>query len=115
MHTTYIFSDVPADNIETLLNNLEEADFDSHNISVIMQDEKNARAIAEDTGPLKGVTGETLAEKLHALGVTDIDSKIYQQQINNNRALIALAIPRTFIVAAKQMIEDYQPIHLIVV
>ena len=73
---------------ETALNNLSEADFDEKDISVVMQNEATARNLADDTGPLKGITAENIKKKLNSFGISDSQYTAYQSSLQQGKVLI---------------------------
>ncbi|GEM_PF-3172533 len=100
-----IVSDVSG--METLLNNLVEADFNEKDISVIMQDQKKARAYAKDTGPLKGVSLDRLDIKLHQLHIPQEKISKYTEMLKKDAALIAITVDAEAQDAAEEMLRDY--------
>ena len=73
---------------ESAVDNLTEQDFSERNISVIMRNESDARAIAGDRGPLQGVTASDLPARLNSLGLTQVDD--YTAAVDEGQALIAV-------------------------
>lgn len=101
--------------IEVALNNLDEADFNLKDISVVMKDEKASRLVSDDVGPLKGVTKDTIKKKLKILGVSSDDINTYMIHIQNNEVLIAIEVTEDLVDNAKAMLEDYKPVNVLVV
>ncbi len=95
--------------VETLLNNLSEADFSLKTVSVFMRDAKLRAKIAKDTGPFKGVTAATLANKLTQLGVSTADAQAYVDAVNKGGVFVAIAPPAASQQAALEMLNDYKP------
>ncbi len=95
--------------VETLLNNLSEADFDLKDVSVILKDQKLRNKIAQDAGPFKGATAATLAARLTKLGLSKQDAQAYVDAVNNGEAFVAIAPPPESQQAAQEMLNDYQP------
>ncbi len=93
--------------IETLLNNLSEADFNLGDVSVILQDQKQRDALAGDAGPLKGVSPQDLAAKLTQLRLSKQDAKTYSNAVAKNQALVAMNVPQGSEDAAVEMLKDY--------
>jgi hypothetical protein len=60
-----------AASLESLLNNLSEADFDLKDVSVLMQEVELRNAIATDSGPLKGTRPDEVKERLVRAGVSE--------------------------------------------
>lgn len=95
--------------VETLLNNLQEADFDLSSVSVILGDQKLRDKIAGDAGPLKGVAPPSLLGKLTALGLPKQDAQAYVDGVTKGQALVAMAAPKDSQAAAVEMFKDYDP------
>jgi hypothetical protein len=93
--------------VETLLNNLSEADFDLAQVSVVMSDPKLRDAIATDAGPLKGARLENLPGKLVQAGLPQADAKPYADAITQGKVLVAIAAPAESLPAAKEMLQDH--------
>lgn len=91
---------------EILLNNLSEADFKLKNVSVIMRDVKARNAITRDRGPFKGITFETLLDKLTKIGLSPTDAKPYVDAVTAGKAFVALAGPVGSEPAAAEMFHD---------
>lgn len=95
--------------VQTLLNNLSEADFDLKTVSVVMQDPKQRAKMAKDTGPFKGITAATLGSKLAQLGMSAGDAKAYVDAVSKGGAFVAIAPPPASQQAALEMMNDYKP------
>jgi type II secretory pathway component PulM len=95
--------------VETLLNNLAEADFDPATVSVIMRDVKTRDAIAADAGPLKGTLAAGLSTSLTQAGLAVKDAKAYQDGVLSGKVFVAIAAPKAAQSAAVEMLNDYKP------
>jgi len=95
--------------VETLLNNLQEADFDLASVSVILRDQQLRNQIAQDAGPLKGVVPSGLVKKLIALGLSKPDAQAYADGVTKGQALVAMTSPQESQAAAIEMFKDYDP------
>jgi hypothetical protein len=95
--------------VETLLNNLAEADFDLATVSVIMKDPKARDAIAKDAGPLKGTLTGDLSSRLAQAGLAAKDAKPYQDGVLSGKVFVAIAPPKASQNAAVAMLKDYKP------
>lgn len=91
---------------ESLLNNLDEADFKLKNVSVIMQDVNARNTIAKDTGPFKGITLNTLPNKLTQIGLSKQDAQPYLDAVTNDKVLVAMLAPKGSQAAAAEMFKD---------
>ncbi len=96
--------------VETLLNNLQEADFALKDVSVIMADLKARNAIAKDAGPLKGVTPDKLAARLTQAGLSQQDAATISGAVNKGQVLVAIAPPKGSEQAAAAILKDYNPV-----
>jgi hypothetical protein len=93
--------------VETLLNNLSEAEFDLAQVSVVMRDPKLRDAIAPDGGPLKGAQQNDLAAKLAQVGLPQPDTKPYLEAVAQGKVLVAITAPPESQPAAKEMLQDH--------
>ncbi len=93
--------------VETLLNNLSEAEFDLTQVSVITRDLKLRDAIAQDAGPLKAIRPENLAARLAQAGLPQADAKPYADAIMQGKVLVAMAAPPESLAAAQEMLQDH--------
>lgn len=96
-----------ASHAETLLNNLSEADYDLAQVSVLMRDVKLRKAVAKDTGPLKGANVKNLAARLTAAGMTDVETKGYTDALAQGKVLVAVVTPPESQAAAQEMLRDH--------
>ncbi len=95
-----------ASTAEILLNNLSEADFKLSDISLIMRDQKLRNKIAKDTGPLKGVRFDQLAERLVKVGLSEQDAQAYQAAVAQGKVLAVMKTTPDVAEAAKEMFAD---------
>ncbi len=91
---------------ESLLNNLDEADFKPSTVSVVMNDVAQRNQIAKDTGPLKGVTLPKLSAKLVKLGLSSADAQAFTNAVQQGQVLVAIAAPQGSQQAAAEMLSD---------
>ncbi len=98
-----------AASIETLLNNLKEAEFSLKDVSVIMADVKARNAVAQDAGPFKGVTAAQLAQKLAGAGLSPQDGKAYADAVSRGKVFVAIRTAPGGDKAAAEMLDDYSP------
>ncbi len=110
-----ILAVVSPSSLETLLNNLSEADFDPNSISVILSDTAARDRITRDAGPLKGVAPANLAARLARRGVAANDVQAVVDAVNHGQAAVAMTPPSASVNAAVEMLKDYQPSLLKVV
>ncbi len=97
---------------ETLLNNLAEAEFDLHTVSVVMREAKQRAAIAEDTGPLKGLAADRLAEHLTRAGLAAPQAAEYAAAVQHGQILIAIDVPESLTAVAREMLRDHNAKHI---
>jgi hypothetical protein len=98
--------------VETLLNNLKEADFDLEDVSVVMLDLKLRDTIARDRGPFKGVHAAQLVERLAKLGMSPQEAKTYGDALTQGGVFVAIKVAKESEQAAKEMLQDYTPQNL---
>lgn len=96
-------------NVESLLNNLSEADFDLNSVSVILQDLSLRDKIANDAGPFKGVTAAALPARLARAGLSKQAMPPFLAAIEKGQAFVALDPPAGTEQAALEMFKDYAP------
>ena len=95
-----------ASKVESLLNNLSEADFDINDVSVIMQDLQMRDKIARDAGPLKGTKPPQLSKALKKAGRSaDITQQCYDA-ISQGKVLVAMDVDPKYQPAALEMFRD---------
>ncbi len=92
--------------VETLLNNLSEADFNLADVSVIMRDQKLRNTIAQDVGPLKGTTFADLPGKLAQVGLSKPDAQSFTDAVAKGQALVVMNAPKGSEQAAAEMMKD---------
>ncbi len=92
---------------ESLLNSLNEAEFDLGDVSVLMANTKERDKIAGDTGPLKGVTPSQLAEKLKQLGLAEKETKSCADAVNNGKIVVVMNVLADYSAAAEEIFQDH--------
>jgi hypothetical protein len=95
--------------VETLLNNLQEADFNLADVSVILGDEKLRNKIADDAGPLKGTAPLRLVSRLTQLGLSGPDAGAYADAVAKGQALVAMNVSKSLEKPSLEMLNDYDP------
>ncbi len=95
--------------VETLLNNLSEADFSLSDVSVVLKNQKLRDQIADDAGPLKGVTFANLTASLVQHGLSKQDAQQYANAVAHGQALVAMNVAPESQQAAVEMFNDYSP------
>ncbi len=95
--------------IETLLNNLKEADFSLKDVSVVMADVKARNAVAQDAGPFKGVTVAQLPQQLVGTGLSRQDAQAYADAVGKGKVFVAIRTAPGGNKAATGMLADYSP------
>jgi hypothetical protein len=91
---------------ETLLNNLQEADFKRGDVSVIMRDQKMRDTIANDAGPFKGVSLPQLPVRLSQAGLSNPEAKAYGDAVTQGGIFVAIRGPKPADPAAAEMLKD---------
>ena len=94
-------------NIETLLNNLSEADFDLNDVSVMLKDTDLKNKIAQDVGPLQGIQPAQISGALQKAGTNQANAKRCQDAIAKGKAVIAMKVDPKYSQAARQMFTDH--------
>jgi hypothetical protein len=92
--------------VESLLNNFSEVGFDLADVSVIMKDVKTRDAVADDDGPLKGATLETLSARLLQAGVPASAVERCRDAVAQGKVLVAMIPPPDAQDAAREMFQD---------
>lgn len=104
---TMILAILPdASKVETLLNNLSEADFNLKDVSVIMQDAAARDQIAKDAGPLQGAKPAQLAEALKKAGVSGASAQRLFDAVKSGKAVVAMKVDPKYEQAAREMFTD---------
>ena len=93
--------------VETLLNNLSEADFDLADVSVVMNDLKKADAIGQNAGPLKGIQPENVSDALVKMGVSKKGAKTCQDAVTKGSVLLVMKVADEYSQAAEEMFQDH--------
>jgi len=94
-------------NVETLLNNLSEADFDLDDVSVIVMDSKLRKTLAKDVGPLKGVQSGKVIEALTRAGIPEKNAQACSQAVADGKVLLVMKVADEYIQAAEEMFTDH--------
>ena len=92
--------------IETLLNNLSEADFDINDVSVVMQDVDTRDKIAKDIGPLKGAKPAQLSAALKKAGASPASTERGVDAVKSGKALVAMEVDPRYEQSAREMFTD---------
>jgi hypothetical protein len=98
--------------IDTLLNNLAEADFDLDDVSVLMNDTVQRATIADDAGPLKGVALTGLADHLTRAGLARREAGRYADAVRSGKVLIVINTSTDAEAAAHEMLRDHSAQHV---
>jgi hypothetical protein len=107
MNRTVVLGLVPSpSDAESAVNNLTEQGVSERSISVITADPSDARAIIDDSGPLRGTTRETVTDHLAALGVTEADA--YAAAIDGGQALLAISVSTEMQASAEDTLRSYR-------
>jgi hypothetical protein len=93
--------------IESLLNNLSEADFDLNDVSVVLKDTSVRNKIAQDIGPLQGVGPAHVEDALQKAGVTRENAKKCHDAVVNGKVLVAMKVDPKYSQAAREMFTDH--------
>ncbi len=93
--------------IESLLNNLSEADFNLKDVSVVMQDADLRKKFAKDAGPLKGVQAARVADALQGAGIPQEMAKECHEAVAGGKVLVAMNVDPKYAQAARQMFTDH--------
>ncbi len=95
--------------VESLLNNLSEADFKLSDVSVITSDPNQRDVIASDAGPLKGTSAADLRNKLVKHGLNQSDANAYRDAVMKGGVFVAVASGKDSESATLEMLKDYGP------
>lgn len=96
-----------ASSVQTLLNNLSEADFDLNNISVMMKDNKLRKTLGVNAGPLKGVQPKSVMEALTRAGISEENAKVCDEAIVQGKILLVMKVADEYSPAAEEMFRDH--------
>lgn len=97
---------------ESAVNNLTEEGVSERSISVVMANEADARAIADDAGPLKGATAGDLEERLTGLGLSAGDAGQLSQGVQGGEALLAITASDALQSAITETLTSYNAQHV---
>ncbi len=75
------------------LDNLAEADFDSHDISLVMKTRQDVDKIARVSGALTGLAPDELAARLVGFGLPAERAETYKAGVLNGEVFIAITPP----------------------
>ncbi|MCL4384237.1 general stress protein [Patescibacteria group bacterium] len=100
---------------ETAVNNLTEEGFSEKDISLVMKNDQTARAILKDNGPLEGISTDNLESVLTKVGVEEAVVNQYQEALDNNKALLAVAAMPEMVSTIEETMNDYQVETMVVV
>ena len=92
---------------EALLNNLAEAEFNLADVSVLMRDEQQRAAIADDAGPLKGTHWREVAHHLTEAGLGHSEAQQYAEAVDKGKVLVAIAASEKTEPVAREMLHDH--------
>jgi hypothetical protein len=92
---------------ESAVNNLTEQEVSQRNISVILKNEADARAIISDGGPLRGASVADLEARLTAIGVPAQEAGQFAQGVQSGQALLAISASGGAADAAKATLQSY--------
>jgi len=116
MDKKIIFGILPnTESLESLLNNFEEVDFDTHDISVVMKNNREARIYIDDYGPLMGADIKNLNNLLIQHGISSDDAIDYLESIEKHAVLLAISIDPVAQDVAVDMLKDYDVQDIIIV
>jgi hypothetical protein len=93
--------------VETLLNNLSEADFNLDDVSIVMSNVKQADAFGQKSGPLNGVKPKRVNEALIKLGISNEAAKNCQDAVTNGSILLAMNVVDEYRQAAEEIFQDH--------
>jgi hypothetical protein len=96
-----------ASHVETLLNNLSEADFDLARVSLLMSDLKQRDLIANDTGPMKGWSPINLESDLIKKGLPQQKIQYCVESVGKGKVLFAMDVSAESLAAAREMLKDH--------
>lgn len=94
--------------LDGLINNLEEEEIEEKNISYLMKDQKTARQIIGDFGPLKNLTSESLIPKLQSLKIAPAEIKEFQNALEIGQGIIAVFVNKNLVATVSETFHDYK-------
>lgn len=92
---------------ETLLNNLAEAEFNLADVSVVMRDVKQRTAIADDAGPLKGISWRELVNRLAEAGLGRAEAQQYAKAVEHGKVVVAIVATKKTEPIVREMLQDH--------
>ena len=93
--------------VETLLNNLSEADFNLDDVSIVMSDVEQANAFEQNKGPLIGIKPEGVNEALVNMGISKKGAKTCQDAVTNGSILLVMNVAEEYSSAAEEIFQDH--------
>jgi hypothetical protein len=96
-----------ASSLETLLNNLSEADFDLADVSVLTQKVELRNAIPSNSGPLKGTQPDQIKETLMRAGVSEQNAELCYRAVRDGKVLVAMKVEEQYRPFAEEAFEDH--------
>lgn len=91
---------------EIALNNLAEADFNSPDISVIMDNTSAVKKIADESGVLSGKLDQKKTAELRKLGLSQPDIDSFQAGVSQGGVIIIIAANADSEAAGKEILAD---------
>ena len=91
---------------EIALNNLSEADFNSQDISVIMEDIQAVKRIADVSGALTGTLDQNETQRLQKLGFTQGEVDNFQASLKVGGVIISIKAGPDSDKAAQEILAD---------
>jgi hypothetical protein len=93
--------------VQTLLNNLSEADFDLGTVSIVMSNVEQVKAFGQNAGPLKGIKPGQVHHALVKLGISNERAKQCQDALTKGDVLLAMNIADEYSPAAEEIFQDH--------
>ncbi len=91
--------------VETVLNNLAEAEYDLSSVSVFMADLEVRARLAPTAGPLAGATVPTLVQRLTELGVSPAQARHAHTAVVEGKVLVVMVSPAAGTAAAQEIVS----------
>lgn len=95
------------DDAQVAVSNLEEADFDPANISVVAGDADTLAGFSDISGPLTGIFDEHLEKKLRDYRIDDARIENYRQELAAGNVLLAVSGQDEKDDVIKEMLSDH--------
>ncbi len=93
--------------VDTLLNNLSEAEFNLEDVSVITRDAAQSEALLPGQTLLRGALPESLAKTLIKQGLSEEAANQCQEAVTNGRILVIMNAPEEYRPAAEEIFQDH--------